>query len=109
MATLPARAARVKAKPVRTVKLIDIGHPVLMIRQTTGEKTEQFEYSLRRLASDFGTAFELAKWDDAGGVAERYNVLLHGAESTCDCKGFTYRGRCKHLESLTALQAAGKL
>lgn len=32
-----------------------------------------------------------------------YHVIYNGR---CDCKGFEYRGRCRHLTTVTTLQAA---
>ena len=62
---------------------------------------ESFRYWCRFLASDFGRAVELQKWDDA---AEAYHVLLSGdGRHSCECKGFLHHGHCKHVEGLAAL------
>ena len=34
---------------------------------------------------------------------------VHLGDKTCDCKGCTAHGHCKHLETLLALKEAGKL
>lgn len=54
---------------------------------------------------------------DLGGVAfrfhrrggETHDVLLHGDESSCDCKGWTYTGGCVHLAAALELVNAGAL
>lgn len=38
-----------------------------------------------------------------------YEVRLNGEQSSCQCKGFTYTGHCKHVTGLAALVAAGQL
>jgi hypothetical protein len=61
-------------------------------------------YDLREIRADYGRGFELTKAD--GTV---YAVNLDGLASCCDCKGHTQHGHCKHVDSLTALEAAGRL
>jgi hypothetical protein len=61
-------------------------------------------YYFRALPSDFGRAFEMTK---VGG--DTYGVNLAGKKSSCECKGFLRWRHCRHIESLTALLAAGKL
>ncbi|HZY87334.1 MAG TPA: hypothetical protein VFE78_21035 [Gemmataceae bacterium] len=57
--------------------------------------------------SDYGRAFRLRKLEADGG--EVYDVLLDADGPTCGCPGHSYRGACKHLDALLALQAQGKL
>jgi hypothetical protein len=79
----------------------------LLLGLTVGDATTL--YLVRPLPSDFGAAFQLTKaWNGTTG-GEQYDVLLHGRESSCTCKGNTYRGKCKHVEALTKLQQLGKL
>jgi hypothetical protein len=66
-------------------------------------------YVLTVLPSAFGTAYRLGKADNGDGHMEEYDVLLHGRETSCTCPGYTYRSTCKHVDSLVALHAAGKL
>ena len=77
-------------------------------------------YLVHRLASEIGgLAFRLEKIqveqaDDAMvlSIADAYDVLLNGRESTCDCKWGTYGGHkkpCRHIAGLLKLQADGKL
>jgi hypothetical protein len=65
-------------------------------------------YKLRPAASAFGRAFWLGKYSEDGD-GEEYDVLLHGPETSCTCKGNTYRGKCKHVDALTKLIQLGKL
>jgi hypothetical protein len=103
---MPPRQGRAKPrKPERHVALIGRLRKVRILRLRVGKQTDF--YRLRPLASDFGRAFELRKLGPRGG--ETYHVLLDGRESTCECKGFLRWSHCKHLESLHALLAAGKL
>ena len=38
------------------------------------------------------------------GLANLYHVRINGPrDSTCECLGFLSRGRCKHVQGLTAL------
>jgi hypothetical protein len=60
------------------------------------------------MPSDFGTAYRLGKADVAGS-SEEYDVLLHGRETSCTCPGHCYRNKCKHVDALLAMVAAGKL
>jgi len=53
-----------------------------------------------------GRGFHLEKI--AGGTdaeSEAYDcfVAKHGTQHTCDCRGFTHTGACKHIKSLVAL------
>jgi hypothetical protein len=64
------------------------------------------DYNLARIPSDFGMAFRLVK---ILGPHDRYDVLLDGERSYCDCKGFLHHGHCKHVDGLAALVKAGKL
>jgi hypothetical protein len=106
MTSLSSPAPRVKGsrpKPPRSVKLLCLppeGKGTLRIIE--GKRSDL--YYFRALPSDFGRAFEMAK---VGG--DTYAVNLDGQASTCDCKGFGRWSHCRHVESLTALIAAGKL
>jgi hypothetical protein len=65
------------------------------------------EYLITRISSDFGIAFLLEKM--GGGDEHRYHICLDGEHGTCECKGFTRWARCRHVEALRALTAAGQL
>jgi hypothetical protein len=79
----------------------------LQITMTRGRKVEGVDYFLRRLPSDFGTAFRLVKilGDHTG-----YDVLLsEDGRHTCECDGFLRWGRCKHILTLLDLREQGRL
>jgi hypothetical protein len=64
-------------------------------------------YCLAPLPSDHGRAFRLRKLEADGGEAHVVDLAADGP--TCSCPGHSYRGACKHLDALLALQAQGKL
>jgi hypothetical protein len=111
-------------KVTRTVRLAlepFQGNPgVLEIRITSGvrvPRTEVFEYLVFPLAADFGRAFRLDKFRDAGDEEQTsYSVNLDGPRSTCECTGFLRHGMeanggkgCKHIAGLQTLVNFGKL
>ena len=110
MATLTAtRTSRKPArKPERSATLgtTTSGKTILWLSQDGVLRA----YVLTPLPSEIGgAAYRLGKADNGDGHAEEYDVLLHGRETSCTCPGHTYRGKCKHVEALEALTAAGKL
>jgi hypothetical protein len=68
---------------------------------------EDTHYYLKAIPSDWGRVFEVKHLDADGG--ETYHVCLTSDGPCCDCKGFVAHQHCKHAESLTALDALGKL
>ena len=67
-------------------------------------------YIARKLSADFGQGYRLEKQSmETERPVEVYDVLLNGRRSSCDCPGFTFHGRCKHLDGLRSLAAHGKL
>jgi len=103
-------APRQRKKPVRFCKIVHnpsgYGYDVLVIRQPRPKSVDLVDYyAVEAFPSYMGErGIELTKRD--GTV---YHVNLSGSDSTCDCKGFTSHGHCKHVESLLALQQRGKL
>jgi len=62
-------------------------------------------YHVCRVPSDFGAAFRVEKF---GGNS--YDVCLYAPEGhLCDCIAHQHRGICRHVQSLVALDRAGKL
>ena len=100
-ATPPVKP-RTRKKPERFCKVVraEVGTRTLSLR--VGSKVEL--YNLLEIQADYGRGFEVTKPD--GTV---YHVCLDGLCSTCDCKGHSKHGHCKHVDSLTALEAASKL
>src|SRR5215471_19160788 len=99
-------APRQRKKPARFCKLTRQGEDtVLVIRQVRPKAGEAIDaYTLEPIASDFGRGLLLHKHDGTS-----YAVCLSGPDSTCDCKGHTSHGHCKHVESLLALQQRRRL
>ena len=103
-----AQGRKSRASPKRFIRLVvplygDEGPGVIRI---SVEDQEPCDYLARRLPSDFGSAaFNLTK---VGGH-EEYAVLLDGASSSCECKGFLRWGQCKHVDGLKALLDRGLL
>ncbi len=100
---------KVRKPAVRTARVkvpfsADCGHAVVTL--TVGKQAD--DYLIRRLPSDFGTAFAVEKVADPDGHS--YAVCLNGnGTGTCECLGYLRHGHCKHVEGLAALVRAGKL
>jgi hypothetical protein len=103
----PTRQRKPRVRPARSIGVAvrpsDV-NPFFVVRITEGKKTDF--YSVRPLASDWGTAYAMAKLPEE---SEPYGVCLAGADSVCDCKGHTRHGHSRHVEGLTALTNAGRL
>jgi hypothetical protein len=100
------RARRKTVKQERTAKLALIGDTSILWITAGREVTA---YRLQDIGADRGRGFRLEKADKGDGETACYDVNLDGQFSSCECKGFLRHNHCKHLESLTALQNAGKL
>jgi hypothetical protein len=108
----PSQAKKPRPKPERTIRLTHPveggyrGHVII----TVGD--ESADYELQRFESPLGDAFRMTKvFPDPDAEEFVYHVLLadDGCSSSCECLGFCRYGRCKHVEGLIALKAAGKL
>lgn len=100
-----ASKPRQRVKPERRAQVVRGGNRTTLSLSINGVETL---YYLEAVPSDFGTAFRLTKvkgeWDGLRRLDEPYDVLLAGHESSCTCKGNTYRGHCKHVDALTTLR-----
>lgn len=117
MNSLTTAARPVKAKPRkkdRTVRVLallpDRTAGVLQIAE--GKVTDRYFFS--EVPDDFGRGFLVEKWQPgteqaAGFICRSYHVNVDGKASSCECLGHTRWSHCRHVESLTALIAAGKL
>ena len=106
--TATARQRKPRSKPARHVSLVvrpSGGKPGL-VRITVGK--EATDYLLTAIPADYGRGFLLEKAGIDGEPAA-YHVNLDGDKRTCDCKGCTRWGCCKHADGLAALVAAGRL
>jgi hypothetical protein len=107
MATL--QQARRYVKPARSVRVLapaTAGGPGVLVQITVG--AEANDYCVRKIPSDFGDGFEVAKV--SGPERPTYHVHLsdeHG--QTCECLGYLRWGSCKHTGGIAALRQAGKL
>lgn len=109
---------RARVKPERTVNLGPVipGSPDRLLSMTfitrgpKRTKEEHFAYWLRSIPGS-ATAFRLEKIKPlpAEGEPDHYDVLLDGARSTCECKGFLHYGHCTLVDSLRALIQSGKI
>jgi hypothetical protein len=99
------RQRKTRQKPARSIglRLKPFGLERGVVASTVGK--EKAEYLLAELAADYGRGFELEK---IGGL-EVYHVNVDGAAKTCDCKGHSRWGHCKHADGVAALIAAGRL
>src|SRR5579884_1269028 len=100
------RKTKKTTEQARTAKLMTVGTSTVLA--LTCEKDVTF-YRLEEIGADRGRGFRLTKAQGAPGEAGEYEVLLDGQFSSCECKGFLRHNHCRHVESLTALQNAGKL
>lgn len=67
-------------------------------------------YLLTPIPADFGVAFLVEKQDEQGTAATyRVNTGDRNHWPECDCAGHAYRGHCRHVTGIRALQQAGKL
>jgi hypothetical protein len=96
------RKPRQRRKQQRFCKVVRGENGVRTLTLRVGKQTDA--YDLHEIKADYGRGFELTKAD--GTV---YHANLDGRASACDCKGHCKHGHCKHVDSLTALEAAGKL
>lgn len=104
-ATAAPRQRKPRPKPERRIRLCvkPEGISSGLVRIRVG-KVES-DYYLTEMAADFGRGFRLEK---VGGD-EVYHVNADGDTKSCDCKGHSRHGHCKHADGLSALIAGGKL
>jgi hypothetical protein len=112
MSTVTSRKPRVK--PVRFARLwkgenLDI----LTLIIGEGEKQTRQDYYLYRIdGAAFGLAFKVEKLMVDGGDVYHVNLDPANGHHSCECLGHVKHGhktRCKHVASLLALRAAGRL
>ncbi len=95
-----------RPKPARSARLLiapEPGRPAA-VELAVGKQSDT--YLVTEIRTDLGgRAFTVEKVADG----TTYHVSIAGDVRTCDCKGGTYAGHCKHSEGLAALIAAGRL
>ena len=100
--TTAVRKPRQRKKQQRFCNVVRDQNGVRTLTLRVGKQVDA--YDLHEIGADYGRGFELTKAD--GTV---YHVCLDGLASMCDCKGHSKHGHRKHVDSLAALEAAGKL
>jgi hypothetical protein len=100
--TTATRAPRQRKKQARFCNVHRDENGVRTLTLRIGKKVDL--YDLADLTTDYGRGFQLTKADGT-----TYHVCLDGLASSCDCKGHTRHGRCKHHDALAALEAGGRL
>jgi hypothetical protein len=110
--TATTKTRKPAAPKTRSVKLHIAADSSRLLLLTIGD--DVYGYRLDPIASDFGAAFHLSKYEvGRKGFTEEYEVNINGTESSCSCPGHspghTYRGHCKHTDALNKLQQLGKL
>lgn len=93
------------AKPARIIRLLYWLQDKAIGLIEVEEGKDRDLYAVKKLPSDFGFAFEVAKH----GGDTPYHVCINAMHSTCECKGFVRWGKCRHVDGLTALTKAGKI
>ncbi len=103
----PVKPGKPRPMPARRVRLILPPTATMpgTVRIQVGDEPWS-DYTFCRIASAFGVAFRLVK---VLSPCDRYDVLLDGERSSCECKGFLRWGHCKYVDGLQALRKAGKL
>ena len=89
---LEAGAARVEGKPVRS-----------------SEEIAALRHAVEVLAKALtGPALARYKFASASHPGVEYELTVDGADVTCSCPGFEYRGQCRHARDLKSALAAGR-
>jgi hypothetical protein len=110
-----ASKSRKRVKPERRVS---IGTPTnggyaLAMTVGTGEKAKLFGYYVQPIPADFGLGYRFEKFstEQVEDEPSEYDVLidLQRGYHSCTCKGNTYCGHCKHVESIVALIKGDKI
>lgn len=109
MTTQPENSKPVKprSKPQRFVRVVhreSNGIVIAITTKTANTIKAECYIVLPILGCTFGAGYTVEKED---GTA--YNVNLNSRESSCDCRGHTAHGHCKHVDALAGLAKAGQL
>src|SRR5262245_5136440 len=107
MQSVTSPAPAVKSKKARTIGwTCRVGVDSGLISIVEGDRAET--YRIFPVECRDGRAFEMQKVDPE--LSEPYRVCLGDIEGpSCECKGFKYHGRCRHIQGLQAMQARGVL
>lgn len=114
--SLARKQRKPRPKPARSIRILE--HPSAdtdgwaAINITIGKQSQL--YRLHTIPTDFGNGaigFEIEKLDTDFETTAKYHVHLSDKpeECTCDCKGHSRHGHCKHREGVAKLLELGKL
>jgi SWI/SNF-related matrix-associated actin-dependent regulator of chromatin subfamily A-like protein 1 len=82
----------------------DAGKPV-----RTPEEIAALRHALEALARALtGPVVERYRFASASHTGVEYELTIDGADVTCSCPGFEYRGQCRHARDLKSALAAGR-
>jgi hypothetical protein len=112
MTTLASPAVPSKSNRTRPTRVLryDIMTAALTIMVTTGKRVVEATYSLERIGSDFGDGYKLTKHvGHPGDECDIYHVNLSDEGSTCDCKGASRHGHCKHIDAVRKIRELGMI
>lgn len=103
--TPPANVTRL----LRIAKPVDAqGHGLLKITQVRGSKAECDCYAIQTFPAYDGTVVGVEVRNVCDDTT--YHCCVGSRkEETCSCKGYTYVGRCKHVDALRLMYANGWL
>jgi hypothetical protein len=111
MNSVVTKGRKIKSSSLRSLRISDAinGARTLVITRDG----DRVFYTLRELAVDFGRGFRLDKCAEGTGSdpeGDSYDVHLDEALGhSCTCKGWCYKGKCKHVDAAAALVRLGKL
>ncbi|HEY7330140.1 MAG TPA: SWIM zinc finger family protein [Gemmataceae bacterium] len=97
------RTCKPRQKPERSATLSTTNNGKMVLWLTQGGDARAY------ILSQVQGYILLGKADNGDGHMEGYQIFFDDYGTTCTCKGFEFRSKCKHVEALQALIAAGKL
>jgi hypothetical protein len=105
-------AVKPRTRPARTIRLLAYlpRSRSGMFRVTEGKEVALYHFA--EVGADYGRAFLVEKATPGGSaVLERYHANLggEGEPATCECKGHSRYGYCRHVSGLLKLIEEGKL
>jgi SWI/SNF-related matrix-associated actin-dependent regulator 1 of chromatin subfamily A len=88
---------------------LEVNRPAAGAQVRTAEETEAFRRALQSLVRALsGPAVERYRFASTSKSGVEYDLTIDGADVTCNCPGFEYRGQCRHARDLKTALAAGR-
>jgi hypothetical protein len=101
--------ARLLAEASDTLRAAQDARPADVVRSQRPEDIEALRRALEALARVLsGPPMNRYRVASASRPGEHYIITTDGADVTCSCPAFEYRGQCRHARDLKAALAAGK-